>query len=151
MHVHPSSRQPIRLPHRAGIAPPRAGSFQQRDAARELAHAVHHAGAEGLISGAGTHTSVVSGLGGVGKTQLALNYAENRWAAGDVDALVWVTAGSREAIMSGYARLAAGLTGIDDPNPEQGAQRLVEWLSSAWHGGWWCWTGDQPEYVAFAR
>jgi hypothetical protein len=73
------------------------------------------------------HAHVVTGLGGVGKTQLALDYAEHHWATRQVDLLVWVTAGSRESIVSSYARLAADLTGIDDPNPEHGAHRLLEW------------------------
>ncbi|MGH3375300.1 MAG: tetratricopeptide repeat protein [Actinoallomurus sp.] len=74
-------------------------------------------------------TCVLSGLGGVGKTQLAVDHAERLWTAGQVDLLVWVDSGSREAIVSGYARLAADLTGVEDRDPEHGAQRLLEWLA----------------------
>ncbi|WP_243727604.1 FxSxx-COOH system tetratricopeptide repeat protein [Actinocrispum wychmicini] len=50
------------------------------------------------------------------------------WATGRLDLLVWVAAGSREAIVASYARVAADLTGIVDPNPDHGAQRLLERL-----------------------
>ncbi|MEQ0560987.1 tetratricopeptide repeat protein [Amycolatopsis sp. NEAU-NG30] len=77
------------------------------------------------------HTGVVSGLGGVGKTQVALNYAQRLWTAGELDVWVWVTAGSREAIVSSYARLAADLAGVEDVDPEHGAVWLLEWLAAS--------------------
>jgi hypothetical protein len=73
---------------------------------------------------------VVAGLGGVGKTQLAVDYAESVWAAGELDLLVWITAISRDAIVTGYAHLATDLTGIDDPDPKHGAERLLAWLAT---------------------
>jgi len=59
-----------------------------------------------------------------------LDYAEQLWTARDVELWFWVTAGSREAIVSGYARLAADLTGVEESVPEDGAQRLLEWLAA---------------------
>ncbi len=41
---------------------------------------------------------VGSGLGGVGKTQVALDYAERVWASGRAELVVWVTASSRETL-----------------------------------------------------
>lgn len=101
------------LPLRAGRVPLRAASFQQRSA--DLFGPV----------------TVLSGLGGVGKTQLAADHAERRWATGEVQLLAWVTAGSREAIVSSYADAAAKLTGWDDPDPERGARTLLEWLAGS--------------------
>lgn len=116
VHLHPHSRPMVALPHRAGISPPRAGSFQKRQTA--------------LSADTETRTIVLTGLGGVGKTQLALDHSEGAWAAGEVDLLVWVTADSRDAVVSTYANLAADLTGVEDADPERGAGRLWEWLAS---------------------
>ncbi|MDX3661753.1 NB-ARC domain-containing protein [Streptomyces sp. ID05-26A] len=84
-----------------------------------------------LTGHSGVHTGVVSGMGGVGKTQVALDYAHRLWAAGEVELWVWVTASSRETIVSSFARLATDLTGVEEPDPENGARRLLEWLSTA--------------------
>jgi hypothetical protein len=130
VHLHVPSRPVVALPYRAGIAPPRAVAFQHRVDSGLLAQALDRRGAAVLNSGEPVRVGVLSGLGGVGKTQLALDYAERLWAAGAVDVWVWVTAGSREAIVSSYARLASDLTGIEDHDPERGAQRLLEWLAT---------------------
>jgi hypothetical protein len=129
VHLHVPSRPVVALPYRAGIAPPRAVAFQDRVDSRLLAQTLDRGDAAAGV-GEPVRAGVVSGLGGVGKTQLALDYAEHLWAAGEVDVWVWVTAGSREAIVSSYARLATELTGIEDHNPEHGAQRLLEWLAT---------------------
>ncbi|GAA2795169.1 hypothetical protein [Crossiella cryophila] len=86
--VHLSSPPRVGRPWMFGGLPPRAGAFQPRAVAQELAEA---------------STTVVSGLGGVGKTQLAAEHARTRWQAGELDVLIWVTAASREAIISAYA------------------------------------------------
>ncbi|MFE0022967.1 FxSxx-COOH system tetratricopeptide repeat protein [Amycolatopsis sp. NPDC059021] len=130
VHLHVPSRPVVALPYRAGIAPPRAVAFQDRVGSRLLAQTLDRGGAAVLSSGGPVRAGVVSGLGGVGKTQLAVDYAEQLWAAGEVDVWVWVTAGSREAIVSSYARLAIDLTGIVDHDPEHGAQRLLERLAT---------------------
>lgn len=109
------TRPPVQLPHRAGLVPPQARGFQERRVARQLA--------------SDSATSVLSGMGGVGKTQLAAHHAEHQWATGAVELLVWVTATSREAVVSDYARLAADLTGVADQDPGDGARRLLEWLA----------------------
>ncbi|MFJ8965971.1 tetratricopeptide repeat protein [Lentzea sp. NPDC102401] len=83
-----------------------------------------------LPSGDAVHTIVLSGLGGVGKTQLAAAYAERMWEAVEVELLVWVTAESREAIVSSYARASARLAGVEEPDPERGALSLLEWLAA---------------------
>ncbi|MBV1941038.1 tetratricopeptide repeat protein [Streptomyces sp. BV286] len=71
---------------------------------------------------------VLSGTGGVGKTQLAARYARHQWSAGTVDLLVWVTAGNRDAIVSSYAHAGRKLAGADGGDPEQAAQDFLIWL-----------------------
>jgi hypothetical protein len=131
VHVHLPPRPVVEWPYRHGIVPPRAAAFQHRAATTRVARVVGAGETAVLTSDGPASTSVLSGLGGVGKTQLAADYAETAWAAGELDLLVWVTATSRDGIVSSYARLAADLTGVDDPDPEQGARRLLSWLASA--------------------
>jgi hypothetical protein len=130
VQVYPSARPVVGLPYRTGTVPPRAASFQARVMTKQLVTVLDRGQTAVLTSESLTHTGVVSGLGGVGKTQIAVDYAERVWSAGEVALLVWVTAASREAVASGYADVAADLTGILDPDPEQGAQRLLGWLAS---------------------
>ncbi len=116
-----NGRAPIRWPHRVGVVPPPADCRQPRTQDTDLAAA----GA----SGQPVVCQVVTGLGGVGKTQLAAALAHRCWDAGAVDLLVWAVASSRSRVLSAYAQAAADLTGVDDPDPEQGAARLLAWLA----------------------
>ncbi|GHH56057.1 ATP/GTP-binding protein [Lentzea cavernae] len=111
LHHHSTIRPPAELPLLVGVVPRRAASFQER---RPLP---------------GSPTVVLSGMGGVGKTQLAAHHAASAWASGETRLLVWVTAGSREAVVSVFAEAAAELTGRDETEPERGARRLLEWLA----------------------
>ncbi|MGX6608286.1 tetratricopeptide repeat protein [Micromonosporaceae bacterium Da 78-11] len=73
---------------------------------------------------------VVTGGGGVGKTQLAAGLAHRCWDTRAVDLLIWVTASSRSRVLTTYAQAALDLTGFEDPDPEQAAARLLGWLAS---------------------
>jgi Domain of unknown function (DUF4062)/Tetratricopeptide repeat/NB-ARC domain len=80
---------------RVGAIPPLADCFQDRaelEVLREL--------------GLGK-TAVLTGLGGVGKSQLAAAFA--RACADRLDVLLWSTSGSREAILTCYAAAASRL------------------------------------------
>ncbi|MFJ5989415.1 tetratricopeptide repeat protein [Lentzea sp. NPDC092896] len=111
LHTHTTLRRPAELPLRIGVVPQRAAAFQQRALSWNA-------------------VTVLSGMGGVGKTQLAADHAATEWSAGRISLLMWVTAGSREAVVSAYAEAAAELTGRDEPDLERGARRLLEWLAS---------------------
>jgi hypothetical protein len=65
---------------------------------------------------------VLTGIGGVGKTQLAADHARAAWESGDVDILVWITVGSRAAAVSGYAQAGIEVLGADPANPDQAAK-----------------------------
>ncbi|MFI5893780.1 FxSxx-COOH system tetratricopeptide repeat protein [Actinoplanes sp. NPDC051513] len=79
---------------------------------------------------------VLAGLGGVGKTQLAAALAHRLWDNGHVDLIVWITATSRTAILTGYADAAARITGIDDAEPDQAAARFLGWLNEPHQRRW---------------
>ncbi|WP_112267780.1 NB-ARC domain-containing protein [Lentzea terrae] len=118
LHVHQEPRAPLTLPGRSSW-PPLAGAFEQRGACVELADAVE-----------AVHTVVLSGMGGIGKSQLAVWLAEQVWAAGAADLVLWLTASSRSGLVWEYARWAAVVTGVDDRDPEAGARRLLDWLAA---------------------
>jgi len=122
---HPPS--PSKVSRRMiGLLPLRAAGYQERPAI---------AGVTGVVTSGvtavriGEGSPVLHGLGGVGKTQIAAEYARSAWTAGEVDVLVWVEAMSREAIVSSYAAAAAELTGFHDARSDQAARRLLGWLA----------------------
>ncbi|MEU4427755.1 ATP-binding protein, partial [Actinoplanes sp. NPDC024001] len=100
-------------PCRVGLVPRLADCFQPRET--------------------GDRSAVLTGLGGVGKTQLAAGIAEQLWAANRVDLLVWVPATSRQAIVDRYAQAAADLAlpGADGTDTEQDAGRFLAWLAGS--------------------
>ncbi|MFI5532085.1 FxSxx-COOH system tetratricopeptide repeat protein [Kitasatospora sp. NPDC051853] len=124
--VHAAPRTPAPWPHQVGRIPPRAGSFQDRAEAVRLA-AVLEGGGTAVVGPAGGVRAggVLTGLGGVGKTQLAADYARTAWGAGELDVLVWITAAGTEAVVAGYAQAGAELLGAE---PEVAAQAFLAWL-----------------------
>ncbi|HLL64507.1 MAG TPA: NB-ARC domain-containing protein [Micromonosporaceae bacterium] len=120
--VHVNGRAPIRWPHRVGVVPPLADCRQPRTVDTDLAAA----SASGLPV---VVCEVVTGLGGVGKTQLAAALAHRCWDTNAVDLMVWVAASSRSRVLNAYAHAAADLAGVDDADQEQSAARLLAWLA----------------------
>ncbi|WP_219666706.1 tetratricopeptide repeat protein [Streptomyces bambusae] len=107
------------FPLRIGVVPRQADRYQ----ARALEQEVRDALAEGL-------DVFLTGLGGVGKTQLAAHQARELWAAGRLDLLLWVPAGDREAVVRGYAQAAAVLDpGLRERDPEAAANLLLARLA----------------------
>jgi tetratricopeptide (TPR) repeat protein len=72
----------------------------------------------------------ILGTGGTGKTQLAVGFTHAMWSARAVDLLAWVSAGSREAIVAGYAQAAADLDlpPGEETTAESAARRFLAWL-----------------------
>lgn len=122
---------PVVWPHRIGVVPQRAGCFQDRVAALDLGQAVAEGDTVVLSAPESASTRVLSGLGGVGKTQLAADYAERAWAAGEIDLLVWVAATTRDAIVSTYATGAGELGWDSDGDAENAARRFLAGLASS--------------------
>jgi hypothetical protein len=115
------SRQPAPWPHQVGVIPPRAQPFHSREEFGHLRAALGQGGTVVLCSARG-HS------GAVGKTQLAAEYARSAWEAGDLDVLIWTAAGTRAAVVAGYAQAAAQLLPTDSDDPEQAARELLAWL-----------------------
>ncbi|MEU6022588.1 tetratricopeptide repeat protein [Micromonospora sp. NPDC047134] len=77
-------------------------------------------------------TRLLSGLGGVGKTQMAIGLAEQLMTGNQLDLLVWVSAASRQSILAGYGHAAVDLLlpGADGSNTGQDAARFHAWLAT---------------------
>jgi tetratricopeptide (TPR) repeat protein len=72
----------------------------------------------------------LGGLGGTGKTQLALAVAHALWDRRELDLVVWLTPSSRDAVITGYAQAmhdVAGTAAGDEP--EAAAARFLDWLA----------------------
>jgi hypothetical protein len=79
------------------------------------------------------------GSSGTGKTQLAVWFTHALWSARAVDLLAWIPAGSRTAVIAGYAQAATdlGLPGLGlrdgtaaaDSTADDDARRFLDWLS----------------------
>ncbi|MFE2251666.1 tetratricopeptide repeat protein, partial [Streptomyces lavendulae] len=117
----PAKSGPV-WPHQVGVVPLPARSFQHRVEADRLQAAVEGGGTAVL-------SQVLTGMGGVGKTQLAADYARAAWDDGGLDVLVWVTASARSAVVSGFAQAGAELCRADTDDPDQAAKQFLAWLA----------------------
>ncbi|WUH89459.1 tetratricopeptide repeat protein [Streptomyces sp. NBC_00433] len=120
-HFHSAGRPVIPLPYQVGVIPPRAQSFTGRAEAARLREA-----ASG--GGAAVPCQVLTGMGGVGKTQLAADHARSAWAKGEVDLLVWVTAVDRTSAVAGLGRAGSDMAGADPSDPQAAAEAFLAWL-----------------------
>ncbi|WP_051893278.1 tetratricopeptide repeat protein, partial [Streptomyces erythrochromogenes] len=118
-------QEPAPWPHQVGVVPPVARSYQHR-AETDRLHATAGAGTTVL-------TQLLTGMGGVGKTQLAADYARTAWndtgPPTGLDVLVWVTAGTRSSVVTGYAQAGVELCRADPDDAEQAARTFLAWLT----------------------
>ncbi|KWT75279.1 tetratricopeptide repeat protein [Candidatus Magnetominusculus xianensis] len=79
-------------------------------------------------------TQAIRGLGGLGKTQTALEYAYRY--KDSYDAVLWVKAGSNDSIVSSYIDIAAelGLSARDPKEQERVVSDVKNWLTA--NTGW---------------
>ncbi|MFG2481114.1 tetratricopeptide repeat protein [Streptomyces fagopyri] len=112
-------------PHQVGVIPPRAGCFQRRAETAGLRQSLTGEQAAVLLAQDTVRRQVLAGMGGVGKTQLAADYARTAWQAGELDLLVWITASNATAAASGYAQAGIEVLGAD---PDAAAGAFLAWL-----------------------
>jgi len=122
-----STHSPILL---SGIVPPLADPFYPRgETGPDLAGTLQPGQTVVLVHGEETD-SAPADQGGTGKTQLAVEFVHAMWNARLVEVLVWVTAPSRESIITGFAQAA---NTVDASNPTESAAaaaaRFVAWMT----------------------
>ncbi|WP_170191952.1 tetratricopeptide repeat protein [Saccharothrix syringae] len=133
--VHQTGQVRVTWPVRVGIPPTPAQHYQQRRQVQAVLVETLTEGRAAVLVGARQRAGVVvSGLGGVGKTQLAAQYAWSVWSDPDLDVAVWVSALSRDAVVTAYAEAAARVLverdpGIGERPPERAAGLFREWLA----------------------
>ena len=72
----------------------------------------------------------LGGLGGTGKTQLALSVAHALWERRALDLILWLTPSSRDAMVTGYAQAMQDVAGhAGGVGPEADALRFLDWLA----------------------
>ena len=118
---------PVKL---SGAIPPLAESFHQRpETGLDLRAGLYPGDTMVLTHGEDT-AATPAAQGGTGKTQIAVAFSHALWGARAVDALVWVPATSREAIVTGFARAARTVGAADQALPaEAAAGRFTGWLA----------------------
>jgi hypothetical protein len=109
----------------------RADHFQDRPERRELARAFGEGEDVVVTQSPEVVAQALIGMGGVGKTQLAVDFARKVFADKKVDLVVWVNASKRPTIISTYATAARKVGASDADQEEQAAQDLVSWLAKA--------------------
>ncbi|HLJ98481.1 MAG TPA: FxSxx-COOH system tetratricopeptide repeat protein [Streptosporangiaceae bacterium] len=125
----------------SGIVPPLADAYYARtESSIDLPGSIRPGetivlthGEAGMAAGQAalitTNPGSAPGPSGTGKTQLAVEFTHAMWTNRLVEVLIWVTASSRETVVSGFAQ-AVGT--VDGANPaetaEQAAARFVSWL-----------------------
>jgi NB-ARC domain len=117
IHIHQPGARAAPPPQRIwGSVPARNSGFTGRE---ELLAALRDA----LAAGERTVVQALHGIGGVGKTQLAIEYAHR--FADDYDVVWWVSAENTALIGEQFAALAAELGCADQTAPLADVQRAV--------------------------
>jgi DNA-binding XRE family transcriptional regulator len=77
---------------------------------------------------ASTHPQAISGLGGIGKTHTAIEYAY--LYQGEYSAVLWVQADSREILISEFEKLGhlLNLSGLHEKDQNQTVSAVKHWL-----------------------
>ncbi|MCF4136528.1 tetratricopeptide repeat protein [Streptomyces sp. Tue 6430] len=125
-----SAPPPSRLldwPIRLGSVPVLASAFQARSAVRDRIDRARDGHATVVLA------QVLSGGGGVGKTQLAAAYAHQALVDG-IDLVVWVDASDIEQVIARYAHAAHAVEAATDrllgKSAESDAGLFLQWLAT---------------------
>ena len=114
----------------SGNIPPLADFYLQRlETGIDLKASLFPGETVVLTHGEETETALAA-QGGTGKTQLAVEFTHALRNARAADVLVWVSAASREAVVTGFAQ-AASAVGAGDPDADAlaAAGRFAAWLA----------------------
>ena len=115
----------------SGSIPPLAESFHQRPETGLDLRVGLYPGDTVVLTHSEQTAAAPAAQGGTGKTQIAVAFSHSLWGARAVDALVWIPATSREAIVTGFAQAARTVGAADGGLPaESAAGRFAGWLAN---------------------
>ena len=117
-------------PVASGLVPPLADCYTPRtETGLSLADSLKP-GETVVLVAADDVARALGGLGGTGKTQLAVAIAHELWDQRAVDLLVWVSATGRDTVITSFAHALADM-GVPDPGagPERAAAHMLAWLA----------------------
>jgi len=115
----------------SGSIPPLAESFHQRPETGLDLRVGLYPGDTVVLTHSEQAAAAPAAQGGTGKTQIAVAFSHSLWGARAVDALVWIPATSREAIVTGFAQAARTVGAADGGLPaESAAGRFAGWLAN---------------------
>lgn len=128
--TEPRNKSPV-LPYFPQKLPPKHPKFFGREDILDLIDAALLADGAALLDGGQLRTFALCGVGGVGKTETALNYIISR--RDKFDAIFWVAADNRNILYEEYARICTDLQ-IMNPQDAQDLMAVCEttrwWLSN---------------------
>jgi tetratricopeptide (TPR) repeat protein len=113
----------------SGIVPPLADSFYARtESGPDLASTIR--AGETVVLTHGDETEIApAAQGGTGKTQLAVEFTHAMWNSKAVEILIWVTASTREAVITAFAQAANMVDAASQAETAQvAAARFIAWL-----------------------
>jgi tetratricopeptide (TPR) repeat protein len=115
----------------SGIIPPLADPYHARtETGPDLASSLQAGETVVLVPGDEAGDDPAVATGGTGKTQLAVEFAHAMWTGRLVEILVWVTATSAEAVLTGFAQAANMVdAGVPGEGAEAAAARFGAWLA----------------------
>jgi hypothetical protein len=116
INVYVTEAAEVRWPVRVGVVPALADCYQGR--VRESAE----------LTGSTEATRVLSGLGGVGKSQLAAAHARRLSETGELDLVLWQPAAGRDTVLAGYAQAAREIGRAVPAEVERAAEWFLAWL-----------------------
>jgi tetratricopeptide (TPR) repeat protein len=132
---------------RIGDVPPLAEGFTDRpDTAASLADVLVPGSAVALVSNPAAPETLPNWPGACGKTQIAAAIAESLWRSQVINGLIWISATTRAAVLSGFvqASVAAGVEPVG--TADSVAVRFVSWLSAT-RQPWLVVLDDVPQTV----
>ncbi|MFE7584530.1 tetratricopeptide repeat protein [Streptomyces gardneri] len=121
----PQGADAVGWPLEVGAVPALASAFQPRTGLRERIDAVREEGGTAVL------TQVLSGGGGVGKSQLAASYAGQAVGEG-VDLVVWAPAAELQQVVTRFAEAGVRVAapGVSGTDPEADARAFLAWLAT---------------------
>jgi tetratricopeptide (TPR) repeat protein len=133
---------------RIGDVPPLADGFTDRpDTVTGLAEVLVPGAAVALIPDPAVAQTLPNWPAASGKTQIAVMAAESLWRSGGIDGLIWISATSRAAVISGLVQASVAVTSLEPTGTASSvAVRFVSWLGET-RLPWLVVLDDVPESV----